>query len=847
MSIAQNDPAAHFADETRPPAEGISAAHSVAPHEEFAETVQRTKADAAPPQAVEDEISAREEADRARQLLAAIVDSSDDAIISKTLDGVITSWNAGAERIFGYTAEEVTGKSVTILIPEERLHEEREILARLGRGERMDHFETVRRTKDGRLVDISLTVSPVRDSQGRLIGASKIARDITHRRNAVAELRQSEARFRQLANSIPQLMWTTDAQGRADYFNDRWYEYTGFEKSAGGDESWLPILHPDDRQRTLEAFYECVRSGREYVIEYRFKDRFTGGYRWFLGRGTPMRDEQGKIIKWFGTCTDIDYTKRAEERVKLLNEAAGHLLATDEPQEMVRGLFERVREHIGIDLYINYAAEEGDSLHLLSWAGIPNATAQGIARLAFGESICGTVAASRRAMVVNDLQHSADPLVGVAKELGVRCVVCNPLLAGHRLLGTLSFASRTRDRFTDDELDFIRTLCHYVAIACERVRLLEELRLADRRKDEFLATLAHELRNPLAPISSSLEILRLGGGTGESNARVHAMMGRQVEHLVRLVDDLLEVSRITSGKILLRKEEVDLAAVIRGAIDSSLPLIEKSHHVLTVSLPPQKIVLEGDPVRLSQIFVNLLNNAAKYTEDHGEIDIRVHRNGGEIVICIRDNGMGIPPAMLPRVFDMFAQVDRTLSRSQGGLGIGLALARRLVEMHGGKIEARSGGLGRGSEFRVHLPVASVAEVKAPSGPQEAETPAAGRRRRILVVDDNRDAATALQLFLKLLKHDTRVAFNGLQAIEVAEEFRPDMILMDIGMPEMDGFEAARRIREKGWSAGTQMVALTGWGQEDDRRRSRESGFDHHFTKPLNTDDLLQLLEPAATH
>ena len=243
--------------------------------------------------------------------------------------------------------------------------------------------------------------------------------------------------------------------------------------------------------------------------------------------------------------------------------------------------------------------------------------------------------------------------------------------------------------------------------------------------------------------------------------------------------------------------------------------------------------------------MNLLNNAAKYTEERGEIDIRAIRSGPEVIISIRDNGMGIPAGMLPRVFDMFAQVDRSLSRTQGGLGIGLAAGRgRLIEMHGGKIEVRSGGLGRGSEFRVHLPVASVAEEKAPDSPQEAETPAAGRRRRILVVDDNRDAANALQMFLKILKHDTRVAFSGQQAIDVAEDFHPDMILMDIGMPEMDGFEAARRMRERPWSANTQMVALTGWGQDEDRRRSRESGFDHHFTKPLNTDALLSLLEPS---
>ncbi len=721
-------PLASFAGEGRREVfERICARHShVLPSEAYAQLPEgepRGKAVAALQQqakSLEMEISARQEAEKARILLAAIVDSSDDAIISKSLDGIISSWNAGAVRIFGYTADEVIGKHITILIPRERLDEETEIISKLRRGQRIEHFETVRMAKDGRLVHISLTVSPVRDGQGRLVGASKIARDITER------VRMAE------------------------------------------------------KARTQN------------------------------------------------------------DRVGLLSEAAGHLLASDQPEEMVRGLFERVRNHIGVDAFINYVAGGEDMLSLLSWGGIPDALAQSIGRLPFGEGICGLVAATRRPMIVSDLQHSSEPRAQIMRELGIRAVACNPLLAGHRLLGTLSFASRTRDRFEEDELEFIRTLCHYVAIAYERVRLLNELRLADKRKDEFLATLAHELRNPLAPISSGLEILRLGAGNAESNARVREVMDRQVKHLVRLVDDLLEMSRITSGKISLRKEPVELAALLRGAIDSSFPMIEKSRHALTVSLPPERITLQGDPVRLAQVFVNLLNNAAKYTEERGEIDIKAVRQGGEVMVAIRDSGLGIPEALLPRVFDMFAQVDRTLSRSQGGLGIGLALARRLVEMHGGRIEARSGGLGRGSEFRVHLPVVA-AEAPQPEVPPANNIPAPARRRRVLVVDDNRDAATALDMFRKLLKHETCVAYNGIQAVDAAEEFRPDLVLMDIGMPEMDGFEAARRIREKPWAQATQLVALTGWGQDEDRRRSRESGFDQHFTKPLNTDALLSLL------
>jgi PAS domain S-box-containing protein len=374
----------------------------------------------------------------------------------------------------------------------------------------------------------------------------------------------------------------------------------------------------------------------------------------------------------------------------------------------------------------------------------------------------------------------------------------------------------------------------------ERIRMEEALRDADRRKDEFLAVLAHELRNPLAPIRNSLHILRMTAEQDPAAERVSEMLERQVNHMVRLVDDLMEVSRITRGKIELRKESIEVAAIIRTAVETSRPLIDAAGHNLALALPPEPLVLEGDPMRLAQVVANLLNNAAKYTEAGGQIWLTVRREAGAVAISVRDTGAGIPPDMLPRVFDLFTQVDRHANRAQGGLGIGLALVKSLVEMHGGSVKAHSEGTGQGCEFVVCLPLSTARLPTDPLGTESvvADKPAA---RRILVVDDNRDAANSLGMLLKCIGADVRIAYNGPDALEAVATWKPAVVLLDIGMPGMDGYEVAQRIREEPQSEGMTLIALTGWGQEDDRRRARSAGFDHHMIKPPELNTLKTLL------
>ena len=364
--------------------------------------------------------------------------------------------------------------------------------------------------------------------------------------------------------------------------------------------------------------------------------------------------------------------------------------------------------------------------------------------------------------------------------------------------------------------------------------LNRKLQESDRRKDEFLATLSHELRNPLAPLRNSLHLLRAAGGASS----IHEMMERQVNHLVRLVDDLLEVSRISRGAFDLRKERVEVGEIVRNAIETSQPLIGAAGHRLEAALPGAPLWVDGDPVRLAQILANLLNNAAKYTDPGGRIEVRARTEGDTVKIGVRDNGAGIAPATLPRLFEMFSREDRSSGRHQAGLGIGLALSRRLAEMHGGRIEAASEGAGKGAEFTVTLPLAAE---QRPAPAAGAAGQAALPPRRILVVDDNVDAADSLGMVLRFLGADVRVAHDGPAALEAFEAYGPSVVLLDIGLPGMDGYEVARRIRSRFPARRPALVALTGWGQDKDRRAAREAGFDRHLIKPAEIGALQALL------
>jgi signal transduction histidine kinase/CheY-like chemotaxis protein len=433
-------------------------------------------------------------------------------------------------------------------------------------------------------------------------------------------------------------------------------------------------------------------------------------------------------------------------------------------------------------------------------------------------------------------------------QFGVRSALSTPILSAHgEVLGFFEIHNK-EGGFTSADQERLLAVSHAASIAIQNAlaylqiqQAEESLRDANRRKDEFLATLAHELRNPLAPICNALQILKLPHVDAEMIERTRGMMERQVHHLVRLVDDLLDVSRVMRGKIELRKERVELASVVARAVETVQPLMDAPAHLLNVRLPSESMLLDADPVRLAQVIGNLLTNSAKYTDANGQIWLTARREADEAVLSVRDNGIGIEPNLLLKVFDLFVQADNSSTKAQGGLGIGLTLVKNLVEMHHGSVTANSAGLGKGCEFIVRLPLLAMEQTLAATeheSPGE-RTPVSGHR--LLVVDDNQDAAISLAMLLRLQGHDVAVAHDGPTALDVAMKLKPDLIFLDIGMPGMDGYEVARRVRQTSGIESTVLAALTGWGQQDDRRRTAEAGFNHHLVKPPEAKMIEKLL------
>jgi signal transduction histidine kinase len=432
---------------------------------------------------------------------------------------------------------------------------------------------------------------------------------------------------------------------------------------------------------------------------------------------------------------------------------------------------------------------------------------------------------------------------------GVACALMTPITGAERPFGLLGAYTRYPRQFSPGELLFTQALADVLGVAAEHKRLECELQLrvnvmaeGDRRKDEFLAMLGHEIRNPLAPVRNGLQILRAKAGADAIVDQTTDIMTRQIDLIVRLVDDLLDVSRITQGKVVLRRERIDLASIVNQAVETARPLIDSRGHKLSVNIQREAIHIDGDPSRLAQILWNLLSNAAKYTEPGGSIRLDACQVGNEVVVSVKDTGVGISAEMLLQVFDLFIQVDHTLERSEGGLGIGLTLVRRLVELHGGSVRAVSDGLGCGSEFIVRLPASPNSSSKEVSVQAvEISSKAPSVSHRILVVDDNVDSADSLATLLELYGHKVHTVYSGTAALEVALSFQPSIILLDIGLPGMDGYEVARRLRENTRFAKVTLVALTGYGQEDDRRRTQQAGFDLHLVKPVAPEQLNHLL------
>ncbi len=642
-------------------------------------------------------------------------------------------------------------------------------------------------------------------------GLAVYSRDVTERKLNDQRLRNSEERFRSLVTATTQIVWTTDATGAAVEDSPTWRAFTGqsFEEWRGW--GWADAIHPDDRAVTKAAWQRAVATTTLATAEFRLR-RHDGEYRWMIVSGVPIMDDSGGVREWICANTDISEQKRAEEalrgseeRYRSATAAVSDVMWTNSAEGLMDG------EQPGWRAFTGQSSEEYKGY---GWSAAVHPDDAQPTLDAWARAV-----AEKRMFV---FEHRVRRHDGEWRDCTIRAV---PIITADGLIREwVGVHADITERKRDDEA---------------LQNLTAQLSEADRRKDEFLATLAHELRNPLAPIRTGLEVLKLMAGPEAALEPTRSMIDRQVTQMVRLVDDLMDVSRISRGQLELRKERVPLATVLQSALESSRPLIEQMGHRLTVTLPTEPLMVDADMTRLPQVFLNLLNNAAKYGERGGHIQLSVEPDGSDVVVRVTDTGIGMAADQLHRIFEMFGQGDRSLEKSQGGLGIGLTLARRLAEMHGGSVEAHSEGLGMGSEFVVRLPV--VVEGPTPHTSPEEEDQAAPSSLRILIVDDGHDGADSLAVILQTMGNDTRTAYDGEQGLDEARTFRPDVILCDIGLPKLNGLDVCRRIRAQSWGKSVMLVALTGWGQDADRRRSHEAGFDHHLVKPVELKALVNLL------
>lgn len=659
---------------------------------------------------------------------------------------------------------------------------------------------------------------PIRDEGGRITGIFCEGFDVTAQRRAEVALREQEVRLRALIHASSNAVYSMSP----DWSEMRALDGRGFiGDTESPSRSWLDdYIHPDDQAAVRQAIGQAVQDQRPFELEHRVRT-VDGSLGWTLSRAVPILDEAGAIAEWFGAATDITPRKRMEAELDAARQQA----------EGQRRLYEAILTNTPDLAYVfdrSHRFVYANDVLLRMWSK------------RWDEAI-GKTCLELGYEPWHAAMHDREIEQVVATRLPIRGEVPFDGAFGRRMYDyifvpvfgqggeVVAVAGTTRDITDIKQME--ETLR----------RQADQLREGDQRKDEFLGILAHELRNPLAPLKNGLAIIRrLEAQAPAPLAQVRAMMDRQVVQMVRLIDDLLDVTRITSGKIHLGRQRVALAEVVQAAVETSQPLIEQAGHRLTITAPARPLFVDADATRLAQVFANLLTNAAKFTPAGGRIQIATERDDGQARITVRDNGEGLPADMLDKVFDMFVQVDRSLEREKSGLGIGLSLARGLVALHGGSIAARSAGPGSGSEFIVELPLAAE-PVRGTAAAGGAADSGALATRRVLIADDNVDAATSLALLLELGGATTRVAHDGLAAVAAAEDFRPDLVFLDIGMPGLNGYEACARIKGLPWSRGTVVVALTGWGQEKDRQRSREGGFDGHLVKPASVDAIVQLL------
>jgi PAS domain S-box-containing protein len=780
------------------------------------------------------------EARAAEAYLAAIVQSSDDAIIAKNLDGIIQSSNAAAERLFGYTADELIGQSVRILIPPDRQWEEDDILARVRDGHRLDHFETVRVTKDGRPIDISLTVSPVRDASGAIIGVSKTARDITDRKRAAAALAAQQEWFRVTLASIGDGIIAADAEGRVTYVNPVAETLTGWTTN---DATGLPlaevfhILDEKTRQRVDDPAAVVIRSGRiAGLANHTVLVRRDGAEHPIADSAAPILDDRGQILGVVLVFRDVTEQRRADDAIAeqrewfetTLESIGDAVIATD-----VRG---RVA-------FMNPVAE-----HLTGWR-------MDAARHRPCTDIFHIVNENTRRTVDNPITRVLQEgvVVGLANHTilisadGTERPIDDsgaPIRnRDGRLIGTvLVFRDVSERRRTERERD---------DAASERERLLTAERVAraeseraNRLKDDFVAMVSHELRTPLNAILGWTELVLKNRHDPALIERGLQIVSRNTRLQTQLISDLLDISRIVSGKLHLDVQSIDLTSVIETAIETVQHTAEEKGISIERQLDTTIGPMAGDPGRLQQVVWNLLSNALKFTPTGGRVQVISRRAGSHAEMVVEDNGVGIHPDFLPHVFDRFQQADASRTRRFGGLGLGLSIVKSLVAFHGGTVKAESDGDGRGAKFTVSLPLAAPSALReqlTPAGSVDAITSGVTLSGiRVLVVEDESDAAEFVKRLLESHGAQVAIATSASEALDILTMIRSDILISDIGLPGVDGYQLMEQVRQREATAGGGIaaVALTAFARSEDRTRALLAGYQAHLTKPIEPNELV---------
>jgi PAS domain S-box-containing protein len=791
--------------------------------------------------------------------LAKVVESSDDAIVSKDLDGTIRSWNSAAERLFGYTAAEAIGKSIRMIIPKERQGEEDLVLGRIRQGQSVTHFETVRVRKDGTEIPISLTVSPIHDDAGRVVGASKIARDISEREQAAMAARRLAA----VVESSDDAIITKNLQSIITSWNPAASRMFGYREAEAVGQS-IRMLIPANLQSEEDDVLAKIRAGEKVDHYETIRQRKDGTAIAVSLTVSPIRDAAGVVVGASKIARDVT------EKTVLLAAAAEHAANTEKlgevgalvastldretvVQKVTDTATELTRAEFGAFFYNVRDANSGDAYMLYALSGAkreafaafphPRATAV-FAPTFHGEGVV------RLDDVTNDPRYGKNaPYHGMPPgHLPVRSYLAVPVkgLSGG-VLGGLFFGHSTPGRFTEQHERLAVGIASWASVALENARLYADAQEANRLKDEFLAVLSHELRTPLNAILGYARLMRGNMLPADQIGRAFETLERNARWLTQIVDDVLDVSRIVSGKIRLDVQAVELSSVVDNAVATLQPAADaKGIRVHTV-IDPRVGPVSGDPDRLQQVVWNLLSNAVKFTPKGERIQVRLERVNSHVEIVVSDTGIGIKADFLPMVFERFRQADAGPTRKSGGLGLGLAIVRHIVEMHGGTVYAASAGEGQGSTFIVRLPLMIVQPSPQPkrehplAEPRDALTSLANLAGvRVMAVDDEPDALALLCDVLQAAGANVVTASSAAAALETIAGFSPDVLVADIGMPEMDGFDLIKRIRasEDPRVRDVPAAALTAFARSEDRTKALQSGFEMHLAKPVDPGELV---------